>query len=456
LIIQVESKIQNLKSNMRSDSSHPTPNSDLTPIWIPSEEQIQGSYIAALMQELGLDTYPELHRWSVEHWPEYWQRMIQQVGIQFRQLYTDLVDFSQVVTRPQWLINARLNIVDSCFQAPGDAIAIYFANTPQLEGHSSLVSEGQRTEEKRQTAIHNSKFIIHNFPLRRHGDQIERLPNGYYRAHGRVDDTMNLGGIKVSSMDIERVVNQVEGIAEAVAIASTPPTGGPSQLVIYAVVTNSSADTSSADKSTLLKTLQAAIKQQLNPLSAFEVLARAKHLEAQGRSIIHLEVGQPDFPTPANICEAACQAMQDGYTGYGPAAGLLEFRKVIADHVAETRNVAVHPDEMAVTSGTKPIVFFTLLALVNAGDEVIYPDPGFPVYESVINFVGARGIPLRLNGRHGSPARPVGCGHGNGDGVSKAAGSDSGRSECDRGNSLSQTCWSVLCVPWCAKASFIE
>ncbi|GAB4329017.1 MAG: AMP-binding protein [Leptolyngbyaceae cyanobacterium] len=619
---------------MRSDSSHPTPNSDLAPIWIPSEEQIQGSHIAALMRELGLDTYPELHRWSVEHWPEYWQRMIQQVGIQFRQLYTDLVDFSQAVTRPQWLINARLNIVDSCFQAPGDAIAIYyqsegrtlqaityaelrqltnqvanglvaagfqpgdaiavvlpmtveavaiylgiiaagcvvvsiadsfsvneiatrlkiaktkavftqdliqragrqfplytkvmdaqaptaivlpltdslsvdlrqgdrawaeflssreefeaipcdpgahtnilfssgttgepkaipwthttpikcavdaylhhdihpsdiltwptslgwmmgpwliyaslinqaaiglyygaptrrdfgqfiqnakvtmlglvpslvstwkttacmegldwsaikafsstgecsnaqdmrylmalagnkpvieycggteiggayltgtlvqpcipatfstpalgldlvildpdnqpatkgeafiigpsiglstellnrdheqvyFANTPQLEGHSSLVSEGQRTEEKRQTAIHNSKFIIHNFPLRRHGDQIEHLPNGYYRAHGRVDDTMNLGGIKVSSMDIERVVNQVEGIAEAVAIATTPPTGGPSQLVIYAVVTNSSPDTSSADKSTLLKTLQAAIKQQLNPL----------------------------------------------------------------------------------------------------------------------------------------------------------------------------------------------
>lgn len=135
---------------------------------------------------------------------------------------------------------------------------------------------------------------------------------------------------------------------------------------------------------------------RLGTESAFEVLARAKQLEAQGRSIIHLEIGQPDFPTPANICEAACQAMQDGYTGYGPAAGLLEFRKVIADHVAETRNVAVHPDEIAVTPGAKPIVFFTLLALVNAGDEVIYPDPGFPVYESVINFVGARGIPLRL------------------------------------------------------------
>ncbi|MGQ9873290.1 AMP-binding enzyme [Leptodesmis sp.] len=120
---------------------------------------------------------------------------------------------------------------------------VYFAGTPSLNSQPSTP-----------------------FPLRRHGDQVERLPNGYYRAHGRVDDTMNLGGIKVSSMDIERVVSQVKGIAEAVAIAATPPSGGPSQLVIYAVVTNSSPDASSADKATLLKTLQAAIKQQLNPL----------------------------------------------------------------------------------------------------------------------------------------------------------------------------------------------
>ncbi len=650
---------------MRSDSTHPTSNSDLAPVWIPSEEQIQRSHIAALMRELGLDTYPELHRWSVEQWPEYWPRMIQRVGIQFRQPYTDLVDFSQGITRPQWLINARLNIVDSCFQAPGDAIAIYyqpeggalqtatyaelrrltnrvanglvaaglqpgdaiavilpmtveavaiylgiiaagcvvisiadsfsaneiairlkiaktkaiftqdliqragqqfslytkvmnaqaptaivlpltdslsvdlrqgdrswakflssreefealpcdpgahtnilfssgttgepkaipwthitpikcavdaylhhdihpsdiltwptslgwmmgpwliyaslinqaaiglyygaptrrdfgqfiqnakvtmlglvpslvstwkttacmegldwsaikafsstgecsnaqdmrylmalagnkpvieycggteiggayltgtliqpcipatfstpalgvdlvildpdnqpaakgeafiigpsiglstellnrdheqvyFAGTPSLAGrqkaegrgqkvedwllvigHSSLVNEGQseaadNSKLKTQNSkLSNSQLLTLNsqlstpFPLRRHGDQVERLPNGYYRAHGRVDDTMNLGGIKVSSMDIERVVSQVEGIAEAVAIATTPPTGGPSQLVIYAVVTNSSPDTSSADKATLLKTLQAAIKQQLNPL----------------------------------------------------------------------------------------------------------------------------------------------------------------------------------------------
>jgi aspartate/methionine/tyrosine aminotransferase len=130
--------------------------------------------------------------------------------------------------------------------------------------------------------------------------------------------------------------------------------------------------------------------------SAFEVFARAKNLEAEGRSIIHLEIGQPDFPTPANICEAACEAMKQGYTGYGPAAGLIEFRQAIADHVARTRGIEVHPNEVVVTPGAKPIIFFTLMALVDAGDEVIYPDPGFPVYESVINFVGAKAVPLPL------------------------------------------------------------
>jgi aspartate/methionine/tyrosine aminotransferase len=130
--------------------------------------------------------------------------------------------------------------------------------------------------------------------------------------------------------------------------------------------------------------------------SAFEVFARAKALEAQGKSIIHLEIGQPDFQTPMHVCEAAFRAMKDGYTGYAPASGLLEFREVIADHISKTRNIAVHPDEVVVTPGAKPIIFFTILALVNAGDEVIYPDPGFPVYESVINFVNAKGIPLPL------------------------------------------------------------
>src|SRR4028118_375759 len=135
---------------------------------------------------------------------------------------------------------------------------------------------------------------------------------------------------------------------------------------------------------------------RLGTESAFDVLAKAKKLEAQGRKIIHLEIGQPDFPTPFNICEAAFRAMKDGYTGYGPAAGLLELREVVAEHISTTRGIAVHPDEVVITPGAKPIIFFTLLALVNEGDEVIYPDPGFPIYESVINFVGAKGIPLPL------------------------------------------------------------
>lgn len=135
---------------------------------------------------------------------------------------------------------------------------------------------------------------------------------------------------------------------------------------------------------------------RLGTESAFEVLAKAKGLEAQGRNIIHLEIGQPDFKTPANICGAGFKAMNDGYTGYGPSAGLVEFREVVAEHISETRSVNVHPDEVAVTPGAKPIIFFTIFALADDGSEVIYPDPGFPVYESVINFVGAKAVPLPL------------------------------------------------------------
>lgn len=141
------------------------------------------------------------------------------------------------------------------------------------------------------------------------------------------------------------------------------------------------------------------IAERMNRLgteSAFDVLAKANRLEAQGRNIIHLEIGQPDFPTPINICEAAFRAMKDGYTGYGPAAGLLELREVVAEYISTTRGIDVHPDEIVVTPGAKPIIFFTLLALVNSGDEVIYPDPGFPIYESAINFVGGKAIPLPL------------------------------------------------------------
>ena len=135
---------------------------------------------------------------------------------------------------------------------------------------------------------------------------------------------------------------------------------------------------------------------RLGTESAFEVLAKAKGLEAQGKDIVHLEIGQPDFITPANISEAAFKAMKDGHTGYGPSAGLLEFREVIAEHIAETRGVEIHPDEVTVTPGAKPILFFTILALVNEGDEVIYPNPGFPIYESVVDFIDGKAVPLPL------------------------------------------------------------
>ncbi|MEM6449604.1 MAG: pyridoxal phosphate-dependent aminotransferase [Cyanobacteria bacterium P01_D01_bin.105] len=135
---------------------------------------------------------------------------------------------------------------------------------------------------------------------------------------------------------------------------------------------------------------------RLGTESAFEYLAKAKQLEAQGQDIIHLEIGQPDFPTAPHICDAAYQAMQEGYTGYGPAAGLPELRAAIAEHIATTRSVAVQPDQVVVMPGAKPVIFFTILALVDPEDEVIYPDPGFPIYESVVNFVGAKAVPLPL------------------------------------------------------------
>ena len=135
---------------------------------------------------------------------------------------------------------------------------------------------------------------------------------------------------------------------------------------------------------------------RLGTESAFEVLAKAKNLEAQGKDIIHLEIGQPDFSTPMNVCEAAFKAMKDGHTGYCPSAGIPEFREVVAQHISETRGIDIHPNEVTVTPGAKPIIFFTILALVDDGDEVIYPEPGFPVYESVIDFIGGKAIPLAL------------------------------------------------------------
>src|SRR5437867_1921735 len=139
--------------------------------------------------------------------------------------------------------------------------------------------------------------------------------------------------------------------------------------------------------------------QRMNRLgteSAFEVLARAKALERQGKSIIHLEIGEPDFDTPTHIKEAAKRALDGGATHYGPSAGLPELREAIAKHVTETRGVPVSPEEVVVTPGGKPIMYFVITALVNEGDEVIYPNPGFPIYESVINFVGGVPVPIPL------------------------------------------------------------
>jgi aspartate/methionine/tyrosine aminotransferase len=131
--------------------------------------------------------------------------------------------------------------------------------------------------------------------------------------------------------------------------------------------------------------------------TAFEVLAKARELERQGRSIVHLEIGEPDFDTPEHIKEAALRAMREGQTHYTPAAGLLEAREAVADHVEAVRKVPVDPSEVVVTPGSKPIMFFAILALVNPGDEVIYPDPGYPIYESVTRFVGGvpKALPLR-------------------------------------------------------------
>jgi aspartate/methionine/tyrosine aminotransferase len=135
---------------------------------------------------------------------------------------------------------------------------------------------------------------------------------------------------------------------------------------------------------------------RLGTETAFEVLVKAKALEAQGRDIIHLEIGEPDFDTPANIIEAGCDALHRSFTHYGPSAGLMELREVIAQHVSETRQVDVTPDEVVVVPGGKPIIFFSVLALAEEGDEIIYPNPGFPIYESMINYVGAKPVPIRL------------------------------------------------------------
>jgi aspartate/methionine/tyrosine aminotransferase len=135
---------------------------------------------------------------------------------------------------------------------------------------------------------------------------------------------------------------------------------------------------------------------RLGTETAFEVLVRARALERQGKEIVHLEIGEPDFDTPANIVEAAVDALHKGYTHYGPAAGLPELRQTIAEYIAATRGIQTSAEEVVVVPGGKPIMFYTMLALVDEGDEVMYPNPGFPIYESMINYVGGKAVPIRL------------------------------------------------------------
>jgi aspartate/methionine/tyrosine aminotransferase len=135
---------------------------------------------------------------------------------------------------------------------------------------------------------------------------------------------------------------------------------------------------------------------RLGTETAFEVLNRARALERQGKSIIHLEIGEPDFDTPANVTEAGVDALHTGWTHYGPAAGLPELRQTIADYVSRTRGVKVTPEEVVVVPGGKPIIFFTILALIDEGDEVVYPNPGFPIYESMVHYVGGKAVPTQL------------------------------------------------------------
>lgn len=130
--------------------------------------------------------------------------------------------------------------------------------------------------------------------------------------------------------------------------------------------------------------------------TAFEVLAEVEKLKAQGKDIISFAIGEPDFNTPENIKAAGIEAIRNNYTHYNPSAGLMEVRQSFADYIAKTRGIEVKPTEVVITPGAKPIIFFGIMATINPGDEVIYPNPGFPIYESVINFVGGVPVPLAL------------------------------------------------------------
>jgi aspartate aminotransferase len=140
---------------------------------------------------------------------------------------------------------------------------------------------------------------------------------------------------------------------------------------------------------------------RLGTEGAFEVLARARRLEAEGRRIVHLEIGEPDFATPDNITEAAISALHAGYTHYTPAGGIMEAREAVASFVSRRLGIDARPTEVVLTPGSKNVLLFVLLACVEPGDEVIYPDPGYPIYSSLVNFIGARPVPVRLREERG-------------------------------------------------------
>ena len=136
--------------------------------------------------------------------------------------------------------------------------------------------------------------------------------------------------------------------------------------------------------------------QRIEVESAFDVLVKARKLEAAGQNIIHLEIGEPDFATPPHIVEAGKRALDEGWTHYGPAQGLPELREAIAAYISRTRGIKTGPEHVSVVPGGKPIIFFPMLALLEPGDEVLYPDPGFPIYRSMIQFLGAKAVPIPL------------------------------------------------------------
>ena len=142
-------------------------------------------------------------------------------------------------------------------------------------------------------------------------------------------------------------------------------------------------------------------QSRLGTETAFLTLARARELEAQGREIVHLEIGEPDFDTPAHIKQAAKDALDNGYTHYGPSPGEMPVREAIAKHQSEVQGYEVTPDRVVVTPGGKPVMFFTILSLIEEGDEAITPNPGFPIYESMINYAGGTAVPIPLEERYG-------------------------------------------------------